>query len=49
LRSAAAAGYRVVAIPQPAYPPDPEALGLASVRLDSLDGLTLEVVEGVEP
>jgi beta-phosphoglucomutase-like phosphatase (HAD superfamily) len=46
LRSAAAAGYRVVAIPQPAYPPDPEALGLASVRLDSLDELTPEVVEG---
>ncbi|HKN50311.1 MAG TPA: HAD family phosphatase [Actinomycetota bacterium] len=49
LRSASAAGYRVVAIPQTAYPPDPEALGLASVRLDSLDDLTPEVVEGLEP
>ncbi len=49
LRSAAAAGYRVIAIPQPAYPPDPEALGLASVRLDSLDALTPQLVEGLEP
>jgi HAD superfamily hydrolase (TIGR01509 family) len=47
LRSASAAGYRVVAIPQPAYPPDPEALALASVRLDSLDALTPEVLEGI--
>ena len=47
LRSASGAGYRVVAIPQPAYPPDPEALDLASVRLDSLDDLTPEVVEGL--
>ncbi|MCW3043288.1 MAG: 2-deoxyglucose-6-phosphate hydrolase YniC [Actinobacteria bacterium] len=48
LRSASAAGYRVVAIPQSAYPPDPEALALASVRLDSLDALTPEVLEGIE-
>ena len=48
LRSASAAGYRVVAIPQPAYPPDPEALALASVRLDSLDALTPEVLEGIK-
>jgi HAD superfamily hydrolase (TIGR01509 family) len=47
LRSASAAGYRVVAIPQPAYPPDPEALALASVRLDSLDALTPEVLKGL--
>ena len=46
-RSAAAAGYHVVAIPQPAYPPDPEALSLASVRLDNLDELTPELVEGL--
>jgi len=49
LRSAAAAGYRVVAIPKPAYPPDPEALALASVRLDSLAALTPELVEGLDP
>jgi HAD superfamily hydrolase (TIGR01509 family) len=49
LRSASTAGYRVVAIPQPAYPPDPEALRLASVRLERLDALTAEVVEGLDP
>jgi HAD superfamily hydrolase (TIGR01509 family) len=48
LRSASAAGFRVVAIPQPAYPPDPEALALASVQLDSLDALTPEVVGGLD-
>jgi HAD superfamily hydrolase (TIGR01509 family) len=44
LRSAAAAGYRVVAVPQPLYPPDPDALALAAVRLEGLDDLTPEVV-----
>lgn len=39
LRSAAAAGMIVVAVPQPAYPPDPDALGLASVALSSLTEL----------
>src|SRR2546423_3392991 len=48
LRSASAAGYRVVAIPQPAYPPDPDALALASVRLESLDALTPEVMESLD-
>jgi HAD superfamily hydrolase (TIGR01509 family) len=48
LRSASAAGFRVVAIPQPAYPPDPDALALASVRLDNLDALTPEVVESLD-
>jgi HAD superfamily hydrolase (TIGR01509 family) len=47
LRSAAAAGYRVIAVPQPLYPPDPDALALASLRLENLDGLTPEVVEGL--
>ncbi len=45
LRSAAAAGYRVVAIPQPAYPPDPDALALAAARLGSLADLTPEALE----
>jgi HAD superfamily hydrolase (TIGR01509 family) len=44
LRSAAAAGLRVVAIPHPRYPADPDALGLASVVLASLSELTPEVV-----
>ena len=39
LRSAAAAGMRVIAIPHPVYPPDPDALA-AAVVLPSLAELT---------
>jgi HAD superfamily hydrolase (TIGR01509 family) len=46
LRAAHAAGMRVIAIPNRRYPPPAEALSLADVRLDSLDDLSLEVVEG---
>jgi len=44
LRSAAAAGLRVVAVPQPRYPPDPDALAQASLILPSLAGLTADAV-----
>ena len=44
LRSAAAAGLRVIAIPQPQYPPDSDALAGASLVLPSLAGLTPEAV-----
>jgi beta-phosphoglucomutase-like phosphatase (HAD superfamily) len=40
LRSAAAAGVRVIAIPHPRYPPDPGALAAAELVLTSLDDLT---------
>ena len=40
LRSAAAAGLRVIAIPHPRYPPDPAAVGAAGLVLTSLDELT---------
>jgi HAD superfamily hydrolase (TIGR01509 family) len=40
LRSAAAAGLRVIAVPHPRYPPDPDALGSASTVLASLAELT---------
>ncbi len=46
LRAAHAAGMRVIAIPNRRYPPPAEALALADVRLDSLDDLSSEVVEG---
>jgi HAD superfamily hydrolase (TIGR01509 family) len=46
IRSAKAAGMRVVAIPNATYPPDAEALKLADVVLDSLDELTPERIEG---
>jgi HAD superfamily hydrolase (TIGR01509 family) len=46
LRSAKSAGMRVIAIPNPTYPPDDEALALADLRLDSLEELTPERVVG---
>ena len=44
LRSAAAAGLRVIAIPQPRYPPDPDALAATSLVLPSLTELTADVI-----
>jgi HAD superfamily hydrolase (TIGR01509 family) len=44
LRSAAGAGLRVIAVPQPQYPPDAEALARASLVLPSLDELTTDAV-----
>ncbi len=46
IRSAKAAGMRVVAIPNPSYPPDEEALAAADVRLGSLRVLTVDVLRG---
>jgi len=40
LRSAAAAGLRVIAIPRPQYPPDPDALAVTSLVLSALADLT---------
>jgi HAD superfamily hydrolase (TIGR01509 family) len=49
LRSAAAAGLRVVAIPQPRYPPEPEALAQASLVLPSLAELSTDAVSALAP
>jgi HAD superfamily hydrolase (TIGR01509 family) len=46
IRSAKAAGMRVVAIPNATYPPDEEALELADVTIPSLEELTAERIEG---
>src|SRR5207244_13523350 len=46
IRSAQAAGMRVIAVPRPDYPPRAEAPELPAVRLDSLAGPTPRVVEG---
>jgi HAD superfamily hydrolase (TIGR01509 family) len=40
LRAAAAAGMMVVALPNRAFPPEPDALAHAAIRLNSLDELT---------
>lgn len=47
LRSAAAAGLPVIAIPHPEYPPEPDALALAMVALPGLAGLTADVITGL--
>ena len=46
IRSAKAAGMRVLAIPNPTYPPDDEALANADIVLNSLAELTPEAVQG---
>jgi HAD superfamily hydrolase (TIGR01509 family) len=45
IRSAKAAGMRVIAIPNPSYPPDEESLAQADVTIASLDELTPELVD----
>ncbi|HEX3752110.1 MAG TPA: HAD family phosphatase [Streptosporangiaceae bacterium] len=47
LRSAAAAGLRVVAVPRPEYPPAPDALARAQTVLKDLDELTVDLVAGL--
>ena len=44
LRSAAAAGFTVIAIPRPEYPPAPDALASARLVLPSLANLTADTV-----
>lgn len=46
LRSADAAGMRVVAVPHPRYPPAPDALALAWRVVEHLDALTPELLDG---
>jgi HAD superfamily hydrolase (TIGR01509 family) len=47
IRSAKAASMRVIAIPNPSYPPDPDALARADVVIRSLDELTPALVASV--
>ncbi|MCK9928753.1 HAD family phosphatase [Frankia sp. Mgl5] len=44
LRAASAAGLAVVAVPNEHFPPDADALALASARVDGVAGLTAQVV-----
>jgi HAD superfamily hydrolase (TIGR01509 family) len=44
LRSAAAAGLRVIAVPRPEYPVDPAALKVASLVITSLDELDAQTI-----
>lgn len=45
LRSAAAAGMAVIAVPNRDFPPDEDALALAAARVDTLAEITPEFVE----
>jgi HAD superfamily hydrolase (TIGR01509 family) len=49
IRSAKAADMRVLAVPNPVFPPAEDVLALADEVLDSLDELTPERVEGATP
>jgi HAD superfamily hydrolase (TIGR01509 family) len=49
IRSAHAAGMRVVAIPNARFPPPPEALSLADVVVGSLAEVTVAAIAGAEP
>ncbi len=46
IRSARAAGMRVVAVPNPHFPPGDDALVLADAVVESVAGLTTEVLAG---
>jgi HAD superfamily hydrolase (TIGR01509 family) len=45
LRSAAAAGLTVIAVPHGVYPPAPDAVAAAALIIHSLDELTVEAIE----
>jgi HAD superfamily hydrolase (TIGR01509 family) len=47
LRSAAAAGLGVLAVPNAAFPPSEDALALADIIIPSLDEITPQLVESV--
>ncbi|USQ75908.1 HAD family hydrolase [Ornithinimicrobium cryptoxanthini] len=47
LRSASAAGMRVIAVPHKAFPPADDALALADVVVGSLDEVTVDLVAGL--
>jgi HAD superfamily hydrolase (TIGR01509 family) len=48
IRAAKAARMRVIAIPNPSYPPDAESLALADVTIRSLDELTPELIDAAD-
>ncbi|MGN6171186.1 MAG: HAD family hydrolase [Solirubrobacteraceae bacterium] len=48
LRSAAAAGMTTIAVPNPHYPPSPEALALAASTITTLHELTPELVASLQ-
>jgi HAD superfamily hydrolase (TIGR01509 family) len=49
IRSAHAAGLRVIAVPNQEFPPDPDVLTLADRVVEALDELTPDLVESLDP
>jgi HAD superfamily hydrolase (TIGR01509 family) len=47
LRSATASGMRVIAIPRPVYPPEPDALAAADLVLHRLEELDVRTIEAL--
>ena len=47
IRSAHAAGMRIVAVPNPDFPPPEEALALADAQVETVADVTPEVIEGL--
>jgi HAD superfamily hydrolase (TIGR01509 family) len=48
IRAAKAAGMRVIAIPNPSYPPDEESLAQADVTIRSLDELAPQLIDAAD-
>jgi beta-phosphoglucomutase-like phosphatase (HAD superfamily) len=48
IRAGAAAGARVIAVPRRSYPPEPDALELSSLVVQSLDELTVDALAALE-
>jgi beta-phosphoglucomutase-like phosphatase (HAD superfamily) len=48
LRSAAAAGMTVIAVPNPHYPPEPDALSLAAASVEVVGEVTPALVERLD-
>jgi HAD superfamily hydrolase (TIGR01509 family) len=47
LRAARAAGMRVIAVPRPEYPPEPDALASADLVVENLEQLPIETVQAL--
>jgi beta-phosphoglucomutase-like phosphatase (HAD superfamily) len=47
IRAAAAAGAAVIAVPNPHYPPDDDALRLAAAAVPTIAGVTVALIEQV--
>jgi HAD superfamily hydrolase (TIGR01509 family) len=49
IRAGVAAGMAVIAVPNPHYPPGPDALALAAATVTAIADVTRETVEGARP